>query len=249
MSRFLAVVRREALEPMEGASFWVAGVVLAVLAHLTFFVVGVPFGPRPFPGLFASGFASLDIAFAWAPGILVGLVPALTMGAWAEERRSGTEELLLTWPVSTLALVAGKFTGRLLSLLLLLAAVYLPLVVAVRTLGNLDLGTVAAATVGLLWLAAACTAIATLVSACTRDQLVAFLVSTLALLGLLGLGLLARLAPGDWAERLWGMSPQAHFLETGARGLVDAGDFAHGAGIVALCLGLTWVAVERRRVM
>ena len=134
------------------------------------------------------------------------------------------------------------------SLCILLLAVYLPMVAVVSWLGPLDLGTVLAASIGLLWMSAACVAIATLVSACTRDQLVAFLVSTLALLALLGLGLLARIAPGDLAERLWAASPQAHFLETGARGLVDTGDFLHGAGIVVLCLGLTWVKIERRRV-
>ena len=208
----------------------------------------MPFGTRPLPGLFAGGQATLELAFAWLPILLAGTVPALTMGVWAEERRSGTEELLLTWPVSTAVLVAAKFTGRLLAVLALLVAVYLPLVAAVRWLGPLDLGAAAAAAIGVAELAAACVAIGCLVSTLAREPLVAYLVASLMLLGMLGLGILSNLAGGWLGPWLWSVSPQAHFMDTAARGLVDTADAAHAAGLVALALLLSWVAVERRRV-
>ena len=107
---------------------------------------------------FARNIADVRPLFQWMPILLIFLVAALTMRAWAEERRSGTLELLLTAPVSPTALVLGKFIGGL-ALVAVALALTLPLTVSVALLGPLDWGPVFGGYVAALALAGAYVAI------------------------------------------------------------------------------------------
>ena len=104
-----AVFRRELASAFESPIAYVTIALFVIVLDGLFFFLGFPVGPVPLPGLWEGGQANLIVLFTWLPLLLAFLVPALTMASWAEERRSGTEELLLTYPVRTREVVLGKF--------------------------------------------------------------------------------------------------------------------------------------------
>ncbi|MCA9975899.1 MAG: ABC-2 transporter permease, partial [Anaerolineales bacterium] len=103
---------------------------------------------------FARGVADIRPLFRWMPILLIFLLAALTMRQWSEEQRSGTQELLLTLPVSPLNLVLGKFLA-VMGLISLALALTLPLPITVGLLGNLDWGPVLGGYLAALLMAAA----------------------------------------------------------------------------------------------
>ena len=242
-----AVWRREFDASIGSALGWTAAGAFVIALHGLFFFLGFPIGELQQKGFWAAGLASLAVAFAWLPLLLIGLAPALSMSAWAEERKNGTEELLLAWPVPAGSAVLGKFFAgwALLSVVLLLA--FVPLAGVVDQLGNLDRGATAGGVFGALLLGGACLSLGHLISALCRDQLVAFLMTALALGALWGFGQLALYLPPQWAELAWFVSPQAHFLDTFARGLFDARDLFFFGSWIAVCLIATRQVVEARR--
>lgn len=110
--------------------------------------------------------------FRWMPLLLIFLVAALTMRQWSEEQRSGSLEMLLTLPVPTWQLVAGKFLA-VMGLVALALALTLPLTLTVALLGNLDWGPVIGGYVAALLMASAYAAIGLFVSSRTDNQIVA----------------------------------------------------------------------------
>ena len=138
-----------------------------------------------FPGdlnVLDSGYASLDSLFTLAPWIFLFLVPAVTMRMFAEEKRAGTLEFLLTKPLSDLQIILAKYFGALLLVLLSL----LPCLIyywSVSSLGNptgnLDSGGTWGAFIGLFFLAAIYVAIGVLASALSENQIIAFIIAVL----------------------------------------------------------------------
>jgi ABC-2 type transport system permease protein len=226
---------------------WITGGAFCLVLHALFYFAGYPIGRAQYPAFWAGNLASLHVVFAWLPLLLVFLAPALTMGSFAEERRAGTEELLLTWPLARGSAVVAKFLGSLCFLGLLLAIGVLPLALLAAALGPLDWGVTALGFAGALLLGGACLALGGFVSALVSDQLVAFLVSALALGAAWLGGLLAPVAPGGVADLLWFTSPQAHFLDTLARGLFDLRDVLWLGGLTLVFLLLTQLVLEARR--
>ena len=244
MSGAVTLFRRELLGALASPVTWLATLFVVLGLHTAYFLLGYPIGDMRLPGLWEGGVASLDALFAWVPLVLCVLAPATTMASWAEERARGTDELLLTLPLSQGALVAGKFLSAwfLLGAMLTLALGSAALVVA--ALGPLDGGTFAGGLVGVWMLAAPCAAIGCLASALARDQLAAFLVATVVLLLLWSVSLFVRvLAPG-LVELAWAASPALHFLESGARGILDARDLVYYALVTGAALLLNRVVVE-----
>lgn len=247
VARIHAVVRRELGAALDTPSAWVAAAAFALALQSLFFFAGYPIGDLRFPGLWEGRVASLAVLFAWLPPLFAVLAPAFTMGAWAEERRSGTEELLLTWPIATWQVVIGKFVA---AWLLLMVATFVgaaPAALVVAALGPLDWGTVASGAIGVALLGAGCVAVGLVVSAATREQLVAFLLSALVLAGAWSVSLFLRVVPGAVAEWFYLVSPQAHFLDSAARGVLDSADLIYGATLVVLALVVNWRMVEARR--
>src|SRR5215471_7259785 len=121
---------------------------LAAFLAVTLFIV---FWVETF---FARNLADVRPLFQWMPVLLIVLVAALTMRAWAEERRSGTLELLLTSPTAPTELVLGKFFGAM-WLVAIALALTLPLPITVALLGPLDWGPVVGGYIAALALAAA----------------------------------------------------------------------------------------------
>lgn len=247
MTRIIAVLRRELGALFEAPITYVALALFVVVLPLLYFLVGFPIGRQPLPGLFEGGQASLIVLFTWLPFLLALLVPALSMAAWAEERRSGTEELLLTWPVRAYEVVVGKFLAHCALITLLIAVAVVPTALSVARLGALDWSTAWVGLAGATLLGAAYCALALWVSALAREQLAAFLMGASLLLALWGLGLAVTLLPARFAAFVDYGAPTSRFLGSSALGVVDARDGVYFVLLITFGLVLNVVAVERRR--
>ena len=247
MTRVLAVAGRELGASFESPAAYVTITFFVLVQSALVFFVGYPVGRVPLPGLWEGGQASLIVLFTWLPLLFAFLVPALTMGAFAEERRSGTQELLFTWPVRTAEVVVGKFLAAWALLAAALAATVLPVAWTVAGLGDLDWPATLAGLCGASLLAAAYAAIALAVSAASEEQLVAYLVSALLLGGLWALRLAVALVPAGLAPALEYAAPSTHFLGGAARGVLDLRDLAYFVLLVLLGLYVSVRLVDRRR--
>ena len=125
---------------------------------------------------FEAGQASLNSFFTWHPWLYLFLVPAVGMRLWAEERRVGTLELLLTMPITAWQAIVGKFIASWLFLIIALACTF-PIIITVSYLGDPDDGTIIAGYIGSAFLAGAYLAITCMTSALTRNQVISFILS------------------------------------------------------------------------
>src|SRR3954468_18839959 len=128
--------------------------------------------------------ASLITFFLWHPWFYLFLVPAVGMRLWAEERRVGTLELLLTMPITAWQAIVGKFLASWLFLLLALVLTF-PLVLTVNILGHPDNGVILCSYVGSWLMAGAYLAISCITSAMTRTQVVSFIIAVVVCLFLI----------------------------------------------------------------
>src|ERR1700679_2068855 len=204
---------------------------------------------------FVQDFWQLDRAtlvglFDLAPIGLSVIVPVVTMRVLAEEKRSGTLEMLITLPVRDHEVILGKFLGVWsLVLILILATTLFPLMMFKFPwhLGALDTGPVWSGYLGLILYSAAAVCIGLLMSSLTESQIIAFLITwaPLMLLGLLG-----RLAkvfpPGAGRDVLTFVSFDAR-LAPFARGKIVTSDIVYFASIAVGCLMAAFRALERRK--
>lgn len=194
------------------------------LIFLGAFLVGGLYTFFWYEKFFARGLADLRPLFEWMPVLLAILISALSMRLWAEERNTGTLEVLLTLPVPRWKLVAGKFVGGMLLIAVALALTLgIPLTVA--QMGNLDVGPVIGGYLAALLLSAAYLVIGMCMSAITGNQIVAFIGTACVFALFAGIGKLGAVG------RLFGMSTR---FESVARGVLDLRDLAFYAGIVAI---------------
>ncbi len=197
----------------------------------------------PDTSLLNYGYAELGQFFSLAPYVFLFLVPAITMRAFAEERRGGTLELLLTKPLTDWQLVVGKFLGCWFLILLTL----LPTVVYYATIyqlgnpvGNVDSAEVAGSYLGLWLLGGVFAAIGLFTSALTDNQIVAFLLGVFAcFLGYVGISALAGLdGLGGFGYVLGQLGLDTQYSALG-RGLIDSRNVVYLLSWIALVLWLT----------
>jgi ABC-2 type transport system permease protein len=194
--------------------------------------------------------ASLENLFQYMPlGLAMLVVPVVTMGLIAEEKRSGTLEMLITLPVRDSDVVLGKYFGALgLVLTLLLSTLIYPLAMfkAPWMLGSLDMGPVQTAYLGLILFSAAAVAIGLLISSLTDSQAVSFFI-TFFILG--SLWLMGR--PADWFGGTIGEIIRYVSFETRMtsfmRGLVETRDVLYFLSITCLCLIIAFRKLESRK--
>lgn len=127
-------------------------------------------------GFFERGQADLQPFFTWHPWLYLILAPAVGMRLWSEERKTGTFELLLTLPVSVWDAVTGKFLAAWTMIAASLALTF-PIWITVNVLGDPDNGVILASYLGSILMAGAYLAVSACVSAATRNQVIAFVVS------------------------------------------------------------------------
>jgi ABC-2 type transport system permease protein len=237
-----AVYRRELGGYFATPVAYVFIVIFLVLAGVFTFQIG---------GFFARNVADLGAFFDFHPWLYLFLIPAVSMRLWAEERRTGTVELLLTLPISSVGAVLGKylaawtFTG--VALLLTF-----PIWITVNYLGEPDNGAIALGYVGSLLLAGAYLAIGSCVSALTRSQVIAFIVAVVACFVFLVAGLppvmdaFSGWAPRSVAETIAGFSFLTRF-DAITKGVIDLRDVVFFASLTGACLTLNVFAIGSRR--
>jgi ABC-2 type transport system permease protein len=196
---------------------------------------------------FSRNLADVRPLFQWMPVLLIFLVAALTMRSWAEERRAGTLELLLSAPASPTGQVLGKFAGAML-LVAIALALTLPLPLSVALLGPLDWGPVIGGYVAALALASAYVSIGLWVSSRTDNQIVS-LILTVVIAGsfyLIGSSALTGLVGQRASELLNSLGAGSRFASI-TRGVLDLRDLYYYLSITATFLLLNRLAVERLR--
>ena len=200
---------------------------------------------------FERGEASLAAFFGWHPWLYLVLVPAVGMRVWAEERRSGTIELLLTMPVATWQAILGKFLASWAFLAIALALTF-PVVITVNVLGDPDNGALFAGYLGSLLLAGAYLAVTCLTSALTRNQVIAFILSVVVCLFLILAGfnpvtdLLARWGSPALVDTVAAFSVVTHF-DGFQRGVIDTRDLAFFLSVIGFSLFATGVIIRGHR--
>ncbi len=199
------------------------------------------------------GQASAAAFFQLMSYLFLLFLPALTMRLWAEERKLGTLELLMTFPVKVSHLIAGKFFAAVAFLaLILLLTLGVPITLA--TYGNLDWGPVIGAYAATILMASAYLAVGMFWSSMTRDQIVAMLLTlvTLAALFLLGFPLFLAFVtewgiPAWFVDLLEGISPFRYFVSI-LRGVVDTRDIVYYLCFCGFFLYANYLVLQGRRV-
>lgn len=195
--------------------------------------------------IFFTGQASLKSFFNIAFWTLFFFIPALTMRLLAEEKKTGTIELLLTKAVTDREVVLGKFLSTL--MLIAVALVFtLPYVITIAYLGNIDSGEVFCGYLGLLLLSSAYISIGLYASSITSNQIVAFLLSLfIGLFFHLLFGVMASGSTGFMGQLLNTLSLSTHF-ESISRGVVDTRDLIYFLSIVFIGLFLSELSLTKR---
>ena len=139
---------------------------LALIGSFTFYL----------GNFFVRGQADLNSFFAFHPWVYILLIPAVTMRLWAEERKSGTIELLMTLPLTTAQSVIGKFFAAWFFIFIALILTF-PIWITVNYLGQPDNGVILAGYVGSFFMSGAYLSIGSCVSAFTKNQVIAFVLS------------------------------------------------------------------------
>jgi ABC-2 type transport system permease protein len=200
---------------------------------------------------FERGQADMVVFFNFHPWLYLFLIPAVSMRLWAEERKSGTIELLLTLPVSLSAAVVGKFLAAWAFAGLALALTF-PLWLTTNYLGSPDNGVILAGYLGSLLMAGAFLAIGSCISASTKSQVIAFIISVVIclLFMLAGIrevqGFLADWLPVQAVQVLGGFSFLTRF-EAISRGVLDARDVLFFASIIGIFVAATGVVVNMKK--
>ncbi len=190
-------------------------------------------------GFFAAGVASLRPWFGLMPIMLSILLPALTMRMWAEERKQGTYETLLTLPLSEGQLVLGKYLAAMtvLGAALILS---LPVPIMVSAFGRFDPGIIVAEYLGIVLLSSASIALGQLVSSLTRNQMSAFLATALVLVAMTMLSQLAAFfSLPSWLSAMVNWLSLSYRFSSFSKGVVDSRDCAYFIILSAMCLYLT----------
>jgi ABC-2 type transport system permease protein len=217
---------------------------LAYIA-LTLFILLLGFVELGLNDLLLAGRASMRDPFFWIAAWFLFLLPAVTMGLIAEERRTGTLELLVTLPVTPTQIVVAKWLAAVAFTIVALAltASY-PL--ALCFLGELDWGPVVGGYLGLLLLGATITAIGTATSAATPHQMVAFLVAFLLCVLPWLVGFALTRFPAASTPLIQYLTFEYHFSNL-SRGVIDSRSLIFYGSIIFLSLRVAVLFLQQRR--
>jgi ABC-2 type transport system permease protein len=202
-------------------------------------------------GLYESNQADLTPFFNYLPWLYLVLVPAVGMRLWAEERRTGTIELLFTWPTTMAELVLSKFLAGWAFLCVALALTF-PLWLTITYLGSPDHGVIIGSYLGAALVAGAYLSITCFTSAITKNQVVSFILSVVVcfVLVLLGWGVftetLSAIFPVWMVDLIASAGFVTHFHAI-SKGLIDSRDVIYFASVIVVSLSLNAMALEARR--
>ncbi len=217
-------------------------VIFLILAGTLTFFVG---------GWLGRGQADLQPFFTFHPWLYLFLVPALSMRLWAEERRTGTIELFLTLPITMIQAVVAKFLAAWIFTAIALGLTF-PLWITVNQLGDPDNGVILASYIGSLLMAGAFLAVGSMISATTKNQVIAFVVTTAVLFvfTLAGsnvvLDAIRAFLPGTVVDIVSGFGFLSHFQSI-ARGVIDLRDAIFFSSVIVLALAANALIVDLKK--
>lgn len=236
MSNILAIARREFQGYFSSLIAYVFLVIYLLLTSWLFFRL-----------FFLNGQASMRLMFDVLPWVFLFFIPAITMRLWAEEKKVGTMELLMTLPIRDRDAVVGKYLAALgLLVLALLLTFALPIIAAI--MGNLDPGPVVGGYLGAILLGAAYLAIGVFVSSLTENQIVAFILGVVLIfiMYMIGSDIVLYSVPASLATVFEYLSLGTHFNSIG-RGVIDSRDLVYYLSIIVFFLYLNTRSIESRK--
>ena len=239
MRNVLTIFRREFVSYFTTPLAYVFIVIFLVMAGMLTFFVG---------NFFDRGQADLRPFFAFHPWLYLVLIPALSMRLWAEERKSGTIELFLTLPIRMTEAVVGKFLAAWCFAGIALALTF-PFWITVNLLGRPDNGVIVASYIGSWLMAGALLAIGACVSATTKNQVIAFVVTAAVafIFTVAGSPVVLGLLQGWAPEWLIGAVTQISFLDRFSaitRGVLDIRDFGYFVSVMIAFLFANAILVD-----
>lgn len=188
-------------------------------------------------GFFLMDRAELRAFFSALPLILSAFIPALTMRLFAEEKRAGSIETLMTLPVTEVDVVVGKYLSSFISTLVMLAPTLL-FILPAEIYGSPDYGPIVGGFIGAIFLSASFTAIGIFTSAITKNQIVAFFAGIAICLALTLIDFLLIFLPSGLSAVLGFLSAKSHFTSI-SRGIIDTRDFIYFISLTALFFAAT----------
>jgi ABC-2 type transport system permease protein len=236
------VMRRELASYFATPVAYVFIVIFLVLTSAFTFYMG---------NLYERGQADLQPFFTFHPWLYLFLIPAISMRLWAEERKSGSIELLMTQPISLWDAVLGKFLAAWLFAGLALALTF-PIWITVAYLGEPDNGAILAAYIGSFLMAGGFLAIGSCMSALTRNQVIAFILTVVACFVFLLAGfpmvldVFSGWAPQPLINAIASLSFLTHF-ESISKGVIDLRDLLYFGMLIALFLIATSITLDVRK--
>ena len=236
------VVRRELAGYFATPVAWVFIVIFLVMSGVFTFYLG---------SFYERGMADLAPFFQFHPWLYLFLVPAISMRLWAEERRSGSIELLLTLPLTTWQAVLGKFLAAWLFIGLALLLTF-PTWLTVNYLGDADDGAIVAGYIGSWLMAGGFLAIGACLSALTRNQVVAFILTVVVCFGFLlsGLPMVMNLFAGWAPQGLLDLIADFSFLarfSSISKGVLDIRDLVYFGLVIGAWLVANTLILELRK--
>jgi gliding motility-associated transport system permease protein len=242
VSRTITIFNRELASYFATPLAYVFIVIFLVLAGVLTFFVG---------DFFERGQADLQAFFTFHPWLYLVLLPALSMRLWAEERKSGTIELFLTLPIRLGEAVIGKFLAAWFFAGIALGLTF-PFWLTVNVLGHPDDGVILASYAASWLMAGAILAIGAAVSAATKNQVIAFVVSAAIVFVLTAagtstvLGLFQGWAPAGVVAAITGASLFGHFAAI-TRGVIELRDVVYFLSLIAAALAATAILVDLKK--
>jgi ABC-2 type transport system permease protein len=236
--RILALARKELLSYLNAPAFYGTAVFFLVFSSIWLFFVS---------GFITMNVASLRQYFTVFPIVFILVVPVLTMKSWAEERKTGSIELLVTMPFSEWDLVIGKFlsTYALLAAMLVLT---LPVPLTLFPLGDFDVGVIAGEYLGALLLGASAVALGLLLSSLSKNQAGSFLGTAVVLMATMLVGQLTFNSDlPSWIREFVNFFSLPFHFESFSRGLLDSRGIIYYLAGTGLFLFLTTRVILYRK--
>jgi len=242
MNGVVTIMKRELASYFATPVAYVFIAIFLILAAAFTFYIG---------NFYDRGQADLTSFFTFHPWLFLFLVPSLSMRLWAEERKSGSIELLMTLPIEPWQAVLGKFLAAWLFIGIAIALTF-PIWITVRYLGEPDNGVILAAYIGSFLMAGGFLAVGSCISATTKNQVIAFILSvvTCFLLLLAGFDLVLNFFSG-WTpqallDAIASLSFLTHFTNI-SKGVIDLRDLVYFALLIGVCLYANTVVLQLRK--
>jgi ABC-2 type transport system permease protein len=234
MSATLAISKRELRTYFNSPVAYIVVTVFMLLAGYLFFNT-----------VFIEKQAEMRGYFGLVPMLFTFIIPAMTMRLIAEEKGSGTIELLITMPVRDWEVVVGKFLAAL-GLLAVLLALTLVYAFTLASIGPIDKGPTYGGYLGLLLMGASYVAIGVMASSFTRNQIVAFILAFAICFALYLFGRVVQIVPPALQPIISFLSIDNHF-ESISRGVIDTRDIIYYLSVIAVSLVIATVSLESRK--